>query len=127
MKAESPQAAIELFAAALNRGDVDAALALYDPDATFAPEPGVEVKGLPAIRDALDGFAALRPRMTGEVTKVLTAGGVALVMNRWRLEGTQPDGKAIEMRGHSADVLRRAPDGGWRVLIDDPWGGNGVQ
>jgi hypothetical protein len=26
------------------------------------------------------------------------------------------------MRGHSADVLRRASDGGWRILIDDPWG-----
>ena len=54
---------------------------------------------------------------------MLTAGDVALVMNRWRLECTQADGAPVEMGNHSADVLRRAPDGGWRILIDDPWGG----
>ncbi len=53
----------------------------------------------------------------------MTAGDVALVQNRWQLEGTQPDGSPIEMHGHSADVLRRASDGSWRILIDDPWGG----
>ena len=75
------------------------------------------------IRGALEQFAALEPQLRGEITKVLTAGGVALVQNRWLLEGTQPDGSPIEMRGHSADVLRRATDGSWRILIDNPWGG----
>jgi uncharacterized protein (TIGR02246 family) len=123
MKAESPAHVIELFAEALNRGDVDGAMALYEADATFAPQPGEEVKGHEAIRAALDQFTALEPRMHGEITKVMTAGDVALVMNRWQLEGTQPGGAPVEMGGHSADVLRRAPDGGWRILIDDPWGG----
>jgi hypothetical protein len=36
-------------------------------------------------------FAALEPQLHGEIT-VLTAGCVALVQNRWLLEGTQPDG-----------------------------------
>lgn len=123
MNAEDPERVVERLAAALNRGDVDSAMALYDPEATFAPEPGGEVKGLEAIRGALEQFAALKPRMKGEITKVLSAGGVALVMNRWQLEGTRPDGSSVEMGGHSADVLRRTPDGGWRVLIDNPWGG----
>jgi uncharacterized protein (TIGR02246 family) len=123
MKAERPEQAIETLAAALSRGDVDSALALYDREATFAPEPGQEVQGLEAIRHALEQFAALKPRMQGEITKVLSAGGVALVMNRWQLEGTRPDGSAVEMSGHSADVLRRTPGGDWRILIDNPWGG----
>ncbi len=121
MKAENPGHVIELFAEALNRGDVDGAMALYESDATFAPQPGEQVHGHVAIRAALDQFIALKPRLHGEITKVLTAGDVALVMNRWRLEGTQADGGPVEMGGHSADVLRRAPDG-WRILIDDPWG-----
>jgi uncharacterized protein (TIGR02246 family) len=123
MKAESPAQVIELFSEALNRGDVERAMALYEAEATFAPQPGEEVKGHRAIRVALDQLLALKPRLDGEITKVLTAGDVALVMNRWRLEGTQPDGALVEMSGHSADVLRRAPAGGWRILIDDPWGG----
>ena len=122
MKAERPEQVIELFAASLNRGDVEAAITLYESEAAFAPQPGEEVTGLEAIRDALHQFAALKPQLRGEITNVLTAGDVALVHNRWQLEGTQPDGSPVEMRGHSADVLRRASDGGWRILIDDPWG-----
>jgi ketosteroid isomerase-like protein len=82
------------------------------------------VNGREAISAALDRFAALKPRMQGEITNVLTAGDVALVTNRWQLEGTQPDGAPVEMEGHSADVLRRRPDGGWRIVIDNPWGGS---
>lgn len=123
MAAERPEEVIEYFAASLSRGDVDAAIGLYESEAVFAPQPGEEVTGLEAIRDALERFAALKPQLRGEITNVLTAGDVALVQNRWQLEGTQPDGSPVEMRGHSADVLRRASDGGWRILIDDPWGG----
>jgi uncharacterized protein (TIGR02246 family) len=123
MRAESPEHVIERFTAALNGGDVDDAIALYEPDATFAPQPGEEVKGREAIRAALDLFMALKPRMAGTITRVMIAGDVALVMNRWQLEGTQADGAPIDMRGHSADVIRRTPDGDWRILIDDPWGG----
>lgn len=125
MKAESPVHVIELFTEALNGGDVDSVMALYETDATFAPQPGEEVKGHEAIRAALDRFMSLKPRMDGEISKVMTAGDVALVMNRWQIEGTQPDGAPVEMGGHSADVLRRTPDGDWRILIDDPWGGGG--
>jgi uncharacterized protein (TIGR02246 family) len=123
MTADSPAEVIEQFTEALNGGDIDRAMSLYEPGATFAPQPGQAVEGRQAIRAALDRFAALRPRMKGEITSVITAGDVALVMNRWRLRGTQPDGAPVEMGGRSADVLRRGPDGRWRILIDDPWGG----
>ena len=121
----APTTAAELpavLAERLGAGDVDGALALYDPEATFAPQPGAQVTGLDAIRAALEQFAALRPAMTGEVEKVLEAGDVALVTNRWSLRGTGPDGGPLEMAGVSADVMRRRPDGTWRILVDDPWG-----
>ena len=121
MHADTPQAAIELFAAAMGAGDLDAALSLYEPEAAFAPQPGSAVRGLPAIADALRGFLALRPTLSGRIRKVLEADGVALVVNEWRLAGTQPDGAEIAMSGVSADVLRRQADGRWLILVDDPW------
>ena len=45
MTAERPEQVIELFAASLNRGDVDAAITLYESEAAFAPQPGEEVTG----------------------------------------------------------------------------------
>ena len=122
MPATSPEQAVQQLSQRLSDGDLEGALALYEPDATFVPQPGRAAYGLDAIRSALTGFVRLRPKMTGEIQKVLVAKETALVINKWTLEGTQPKGTPITMGSQSADVLRRQQDGTWRVLIDDPWG-----
>jgi uncharacterized protein (TIGR02246 family) len=121
-RASAPEAVIERFSELLADGDLDAMVELYEPDATFAPQPGAEVTGRDAIRDALAAFLAVKPRMTGRIEKVLCAGDTALVANRWTLSGTAPDGSPVEMASTSADVLRRRSDGSWGIVIDDPWG-----
>lgn len=120
---KSPTAVIDAFSSRLADGDLEGALALYEPAATFAPRPGSQVTGVEAIRPALEQFIALKPTMTGTIEKVLEADDVALVVNRWSLSGTGPDGAPIEMTGVSSDVMRRQDDGSWRILVDDPWGG----
>jgi uncharacterized protein (TIGR02246 family) len=122
-RATSPRDVIERFARYLGDRDLEALVGLYEPDAAFEAEPGTVVHGHGAIRQALARFLALEPTITGEIQKVVEADGTALVVNKWRLGGTGPDGAPIEMGGLSADVMRRRPDGSWRVLIDDPWGG----
>ena len=119
---QTPAATLERFSELLSQGRLEALLELYEADAAFAPEPGRAVVGTASIRDELERFAALQPRMTGSAEKVIEAGDTALVAYRWTLEGTAPDGSPVEMAGTSADVLRRRPDGSWGVLIDDPWG-----
>jgi uncharacterized protein (TIGR02246 family) len=121
-KAESPAATIERFAELIGAGELDAAVALYEPDAAFIPEPGRVVAGRSAIREALAPFLALRPTMTGTIQKEVTAGDTALVLNEWTLRGTDPDGAEVTMAAKSADVLRRRADDSWAILIDDPWG-----
>jgi uncharacterized protein (TIGR02246 family) len=118
----SPEAVIERFSQLLADGDLDAMVQLYEPDATFAPQPGESVSGHEEIRAALGAFLAVKPRMTGRIEKVLCAGDTALVANRWKLSGTAPDGSPVEMAATSADVLRRRADGSWGIVIDDPWG-----
>ena len=122
MTAATPEATIERFSELLAAGDLESIVALYEPDATFAPQPGESVSGRDAIRAALSGFLAVKPRMTGQIEKVLHAGDTALVANRWSLSGTAPDGQPVSMGATSADVLRRRPDGSWGIVIDDPWG-----
>lgn len=122
----TPVETIERLTRAFNEGDVDTALALYEPDAVFQAEPGAPaISGGAAIREALEGFAALKPSMTSEIAKVHEAGDVALMVIRWQLRGTSPDGQPVEMGGTSADVLRRREDGNWGIAVDDPWGGEG--
>ena len=122
MSDPTPAATIERFSELLAAGDLDAMVALYEPDAAFAPQPGHSVTGHDAIRAALGGFLAVKPRMSGRIEKVLEAGDTALVANRWSLTGTAPDGSPVELAATSADVLRRRADGSWGIVIDDPWG-----
>lgn len=118
----TPSTTIQEFAARLSAGDVDGAAELYETDATFVVEPGLEVHGIDAIRGALEGFATLHPRLDGTIEQTLCTDDLALVVNRWSLEGTGPDGQPVHLSGRSADVLRRGSSGEWRIAIDNPWG-----
>jgi uncharacterized protein (TIGR02246 family) len=120
-----PEATIERFSELIAKGDLDAMMELYEPDAAFALQPGQTVAGRDEIRAALELLLAVKPRMEGRIEKVLEAGDTALVANRWRLSGTAPDGTPVQMAATSADVLRRRPGGSWGIVIDDPWGAAG--
>ena len=125
MPAHTPAEVDFLVIEALNAGDLEAALALYERYATFVPEPGKPVSGHKAIREALRGFLAIKPRLTVEVPQVLESGDLALLSSRWTLKGTAPDGSPIELAGQGAEVVRRRKDGTWRFVIDNLFPGVG--
>jgi uncharacterized protein (TIGR02246 family) len=107
---------------AINRGDVDAAIALYESDAVMVVKPGEVARGTERVRQALAGFIALKPTLRMEGREVVEAGDVALYLGRWSLRGTDPAGKPVEMGGESSDILRRQDDGRWLIAVDNPWG-----
>jgi uncharacterized protein (TIGR02246 family) len=116
----TPEALMTRFRDNLHAGDLDALVDLYEPEAVFEPEPGVVVHGHDEIRAALAPFLAVSPTMVVEPRQVLVTGDVALVVNDWSLTGTAPDGQPVSRSGQSADVVRRQPDGSWKVLVDRP-------
>jgi uncharacterized protein (TIGR02246 family) len=122
MPAHTPEGLDELFAQAFSSGDVDALIALFEPEANYHPEPGQVVTGTQAIREAVSGFLALHPKLALE-TKILSqTSDIALITANWHLTGTGPDGNPVDMRGQSVAVLRLQPDGTWRFVIDNPFG-----
>ena len=122
MAGRTPADTVAQLIAAINRQDVESALALYESDAVLMAEPGKPARGRAAIRAALEGFIALRPTLTGETHRTIQAGDVAQFSSTWKLQGTAPDGKSVQMGGTSLDVLRRQADGTWLLAIDNPWG-----
>ncbi len=122
MPASSPEELHQRWVDGVNRGDLDGLTALYEPDAAFVVRPGETVAGLAAVRDATNGLLALRPRATLDPLYVVRAGDLALLISRWRLTGTGPDGAAVDIGGQTSDVARRQADGTWRFAIDNPWG-----
>ena len=122
MPARSPEKLDGLFSEALNAGDLEALVALYEPEATLTPQPGQIVTGRQAIREALSAFVATKPTLTLDVKTLAQTGDIALTSAKWELAGTGPDGHPVKMAGHSVEVSRRQPDGTWLFVIDTPWG-----
>lgn len=122
MKTLSPLDAVTQFINAMNKGDLQAALRMYESGASLVVKPGVVVTGTLALREALTGFAALKPTLTSEAHQVVEAGDIALYCARWNLRGTDPAGNSVQMGGLSSDILRRQPDGNWLIALDNPWG-----
>ena len=107
---------------AINRGDLAAAVALYESNAVLVVRPGQVARGAAEIRAALAGFVALKATLRSEAQRVLEADSIALYLGRWSLRGTDPTGQAVALSGESTDVLRRQRDGRWLIALDNPWG-----
>jgi uncharacterized protein (TIGR02246 family) len=122
MRAMTPDEIDTLFAQALNAGDLEGLVALYEPQASLMPMPGSVVCGTAAIRDALAGFLAAEPSITLTARTLAQSGDVALVTAQWRLALTDQDGKPATMNGQSVEVVRRQPGGHWLFAIDFPFG-----
>jgi len=123
MPATEPDQLHGLFEQAFNAGDIEALMALYEPDAALVPQPGVTVEGSDAIRDSLRWFLDRRGEITLDTKLVVRVGDVAYLLNRWSLTGGRmPDGSPAELGATTAEVARRQSDGSWLYVIDNAWG-----
>jgi uncharacterized protein (TIGR02246 family) len=122
-----PERTVARLAEAMNRGDLAAAAALYEPEAALVSRPDQVVRGTQGIREALHGFIALRPTLATSTSRVIESDGLVLYLGRWSLTGVGPDGGVVRMSGESSDVLRRQDDGRWLVALDNPWGAGLLQ
>ena len=120
--AGTPAELLNDFFAKFNAGDIEGVLAHYESDAAFVDEPGKVVHGTDAIRESLNNFFAMKPTMTNVKTETILAGDIGTNYTKWNLTGTGPDGEPISMEGVAIDIIRRQPDGGWKMVIDNPWG-----
>ena len=118
----TPEQALKSIVEGINTGNLDALLLLYEPGAGFATQPGSLTHGEAGLREALAGFIAMKGKLDLKVTRVLEAGGLALVTTVWSFAGTGSNGEPVKLAAKSADVLRRQADGSWLFVIDNPWG-----
>ena len=121
MPAYNPAEIHTLFQRAFNLGDVEALLALYEPDAVLVVD-GKEVMGRESMRKALETFVARHGRMTLETRAVVESRqGLALLYGGWAIEPPTKRAADIATRGLSTEVVRQQPDGTWLFVIDNPY------
>lgn len=120
MPAKTPEQIHELFQTAFNANDIDGLMALYEPEAAIAPQPGAVAIGIAPVREALRAFLALQGTIRLETNFSIETGDLALMSGKWSLNGTGQDGKPVTLGGVTAEVARRQADGSWLYVIDHP-------
>jgi len=116
MAAKTPEETCRLFREAMRKGDLDSALAIYDPEAVFLNRNGEIKNGPSEIREVLAPFAAARATFDYRFKRIIRAGDIALLHTLWNV--AMP---GLPMSVHAIEVARRQPDGTWRWLIGDPF------
>jgi ketosteroid isomerase-like protein len=122
--ARHPAEAVELVAQAVSDGDLEAALAQYEPAATLRPWPvplpaalsGPEA-GDAATAGLLSQLMGLRLPVCVRVCDVAQAGDLAVVVSERRIAGVGADGELVACSGIGATVVVRKPHG-WRIVAD---------
>jgi uncharacterized protein (TIGR02246 family) len=124
MPAYKPEDCDLLLAEALHQGDLETAVALYEPTARLVLYgSGQVVTGHAAIREVLQSSLDLKLHVTMEVTAVQTSeGDLAVTRTKTTATGRDAEGNPVTMAGNTVELVRRQPDGTWRFVIDDQSG-----
>jgi ketosteroid isomerase-like protein len=127
MGAPAPELVDHWLAKAFNSQDVEAAAAMYHPDASVVSLEQVHgsssiARGSDAIRQLMGGYIGLKPHMDVVVHHTTVAGDFALCRSQWLISGVDKSGKAVEVHHHGMEVMRKLPNGEWVFFIDHPWG-----
>lgn len=127
MGAPSPELVDLWLARAFNALEVEAAAAMYHPEASVVRLEQVHgstivARGADDIRATMAGYIGLKPHMDVVVHHTTVSGDFALCRSQWRITGTDQDGKPLEVHHHGTEVMRRLPNGEWVFFIDHLWG-----
>jgi uncharacterized protein (TIGR02246 family) len=116
-----PKNAADVHAAlanAFNTGDPSVVMGMYDLDGIIVPEPGKPVSGREKFEAAIRAILSIKGKMEIKTVYCLQTGDLALGRSEWNIT----DGDEVRIRSKGIELMRRGPDGTWKVLIDHAFG-----
>ncbi len=127
MGAPSPELCNLWLARAFNAQDVEAAAAMYHPEATIVRVDEVHgetrsSRGAQAIRETMAAYIDMKPHMDVVTHHTTISGEFAMTRSQWLIAGVDKQGQRTEVHHHGMEVHRRLPDGSWVFFMDHPFG-----
>jgi uncharacterized protein (TIGR02246 family) len=98
-------------------GDLQTVLGLMSDDVVFMV-PGREPFGREVFAAAAEGMKAVRMEGTSDIRELVVLGDWAYLRNHIALTMTPPGGKPVRRAGFTLTILRKEPDGRWRLARD---------
>lgn len=127
MGAPTPQLCNLWLARAFNAQDVEAAAAMYHPDAAIVRVNDVHgeaeiARGARGIRETMAAYIGMQPHMDVVTHHTTVAGDFAMTRSQWLITGVDQHGRHTEVHHHGMEVHRRLDDGTWVFFMDHPFG-----
>jgi len=117
--ADQPAEALRLVGEALSEGDLEAAVALYDPEAALALAAWSSARRTEEVRAALEELMETRLPVRVSVTREIISGPLALVFAVRAISGRAIDGSLVRLVGEGGALLRETSRRGWQIVVDD--------
>ena len=108
---------IATWMSASQASDTDTVLSLMTDDVMFMV-PGQEPFGKAAFAAASQGMKDVRIEGKSEIRELQVLGGWAYLRSRLQMAITTPAGTTIRRAGYTLTILRKEPDGKWRLARD---------
>lgn len=122
MIAQSPAEAAALLDEAFRRGDLEAVLELYEDGAVMVVEQERLATGKGEISAVYRWFFAnLKGAAKQGKTYVIEAGDIALLTSEWNVTHTTTGGDLMSRETCASVIMRKHPEGGWRIVVDYSW------
>lgn len=106
------------LAAAYNTGDLATVLNMYDVNGIIVAEPENPVSGKEKFEAAVKAILSIKGKMEIKTVYCLQTGDIAIGRSEWSIK----DGAETKISAKGIEVLKRQPDGTWKVLIDHAFG-----
>jgi ketosteroid isomerase-like protein len=115
--ARRPSEAAELVSLAISDGDLDAAVAQYEPAAPLLAWADDRPNGQ-TVAETMAAITRLRLPLDTRLVAALPAAGLTMLVCERRIDGVGPDGTPVRLHGVGCTVVRPQRDGSWRIAAD---------
>ena len=109
------------LAAAYNTGNLNTVMSIYDGQGIIVADPANPVSGQEKFEAAVKNILAIKGTMQIKTVYCLEVGDVAVGRSEWSIT----DEGQTKVAANGIELLKRQPDGTWRVLIDHAFGAEG--
>jgi ketosteroid isomerase-like protein len=121
IRPSTPAGACPSFTGALNRGDLQSAIACFARDACLITPDATAIHGRDRIRPLLGQMVIRQTEITVESSSTIGAGEVILAQERWRVRAGQPEPARVE-QSLDATLVLGLVEAEWKLTIVAPWG-----
>ena len=112
-----------IYVRAFNSGDIETTVACYESAGCFVSKSGRVARGAAELREVYRITFASKPTMQVDISKLVPAGeDLALIIGEWTTRAETSSGETKVLSGTFADIVRKQPDGTWKLVLDNPQG-----